>query len=150
MKVFKNVLSIICYLLYLAIPLMCFYFLRDNFLVMISFLMFLFFLYIKDNYFKKLNLHSPFDFLYVFFISWILSKFNLSIALDITTGFCLASLIPLVFTLIGIHLFFLIKYKDPFYFIQKEFLLNPLNEKLIATIRKHLPEGFFDHITNRK
>lgn len=154
MNIFKNVLSIICYLLYLAIPLMCFYFLRDNFLVMISFmisfLMSLFFLYIKDNYYKKLNLHSPFDFLYVFFISWILSKFNLSIALDITTGFCLASLIPLVFTLIGIHLFFLIKYKDPFHFMKKEFLLDPRNEKLIATIRKQLPEGFFDHITNRK
>lgn len=150
MKTLKKIVWVLCYLLYLATPMVCMYFLRDNFLVMLSFLVFLFLLYVKDNCFKKLKLHVPFDLVIVFAMGLIFSGFNFSVALDVTTGFCLASLIPLVFTLIGIHLFFLIKCKNPLYFMQEEFLSDPLNEKLIATIRKHLPEGFFDHITNRK
>lgn len=150
MKVFKNVLSIICYLLYLVIPLICIYFLRDNYTVIITFLVFLFLFYLKDNYFKGLKFCLPFDFILIFLITLVVSGFNFTLALDITTGFCLASLAPLVLVLIGIHLFFLVKCKDPFYFLRKEFILNSSNKKLIETMNKYLPEGFFDHIINRK
>lgn len=146
MRIFKNIFSIVCYLLYLITPIMCLYILRNNFLVILSFLVFLFLLYLKDTCFKNLKLHSYFDFVIIFVFSLVSSGLNFNIALDVTTGFCLASLIPSVIALLGFHLFFLIKCRDPFYFLKKEFLLNSSNEKLIAIICKHLPEMFYNYI----